>query len=213
RVRGAGRAARAARRPRTGQPAARAHGAGGRRHLPARRRHARTQPHLAGRAVGRRHHVVLWRAGVHLPPAHALPGGPVTVLVEFDGVGFAYAQPERGREAGFALDGVSFAIARGEVFGVIGPNSAGKTTLLRLLTRVATPERGDIRLEGRPLRGLPHADLALRVAVVPQDAPRPFPFSVEQLVLMGRYPHGPGRFFESDEDRALADAAMDATGI
>jgi len=137
----------------------------------------------------------------------------VTVLVEFDGVGFAYAQPERGREGGFALDGVSFAIAPGEVFGVIGPNSAGKTTLLRLLTRVVTPERGDIRVGGRRLSSLPHAELARWVAVVPQDAPRPFPFSVEQLVLMGRYPHGPGRFFESDEDRALANAAMDATGV
>jgi iron complex transport system ATP-binding protein len=137
----------------------------------------------------------------------------VTALVEFDGVGFTYAQPERAREGGFALHGVSFAIARGEVFGVIGPNSAGKTTLLRLLTRVVTPARGDVRLEGRPLGSLPHAELARRVAVVPQDAPRPFPFSVEQLVLMGRYPHGPGRFFESDEDRALADAAMEATGV
>jgi iron complex transport system ATP-binding protein len=48
---------------------------------------------------------------------------------------------------------------------------------------------------------------------VPQDAPRPFPFSVEQLVLMGRYPHAPGRFFESEADRAQADAAMEATGV
>jgi iron complex transport system ATP-binding protein len=137
----------------------------------------------------------------------------VSVLVEFAGVGFTYPQPERTREAGFTLADVSFAIEAGEVFGVIGPNSAGKTTLLRLLTRVVSPERGEVRLAGRPLARLAHAELARRVAVVPQDAPRPFPFSVEQLVLMGRYPHGPGRFFESDEDRALAYAAMEATGV
>jgi len=137
----------------------------------------------------------------------------MTALVEFSGVGFTYAQPERTRGGGFTLADVSFAIAAGEIFGVIGPNSAGKTTLLRLLTRVVTPERGEVRLEGRPLARLAHAELARRVAVVPQDAPRPFPFSVEQLVLMGRYPHGPGRFFESDEDRALARAAMAATGV
>ena len=137
----------------------------------------------------------------------------VQPLVEFDDVAFAYPQPERSREGGFSLDGVSFAIEAGEVFGVIGPNSAGKTTLLRLLTRVVAAGRGQVRLDGRPIRHLPHAELARQIAVVPQDAPRPFPFSVEQLVLMGRYPHAPGRFFENEEDRRLAAAAMEATGV
>jgi iron complex transport system ATP-binding protein len=134
-------------------------------------------------------------------------------LVEFDAVSFAYPQPERRREGGFSLTGVSFAIAAGEVFGVIGPNSAGKTTLLRLLTRVVAAGAGEVRLDGRAIRSLEHAELARQIAVVPQDAPRPFPFSVEQLVLMGRYPHAPGRFFESERDRSLATAAMEATGV
>jgi iron complex transport system ATP-binding protein len=134
-------------------------------------------------------------------------------LVEFHDVAFAYPPPARRRGSGFSLAGVSFAIEAGEVFGVIGPNSAGKTTLLRLLTRVVVPTRGEVRLDGRPLATLAHADVARHVAVVPQEAPRPFPFSVEQLVLMGRYPHGPGRFFESDADRQQALAAMDATGV
>ena len=134
-------------------------------------------------------------------------------LVEFAGVGFGYPRPERSREGGFSLTDVSFAIEPGEIFGVIGPNSAGKTTLLRLLTRVVASDHGEIRLGGRPIAPMAHAELARQVAVVPQEAPRPFPFTVEQLVLMGRYPHGPGRFFENDEDRALARAAMAATGV
>ena len=134
-------------------------------------------------------------------------------LVEFAGVGFGYPRPERAREGGFSLSDVSFAIESGEIFGVIGPNSAGKTTLLRLLTRVVGADRGEIRLAGRPIAPMAHAELARQVAVVPQDSPRPFPFTVEQLVLMGRYPHGPGRFFENDEDRALARAAMAATSV
>jgi iron complex transport system ATP-binding protein len=131
-------------------------------------------------------------------------------LVEFAGVGFGYPRPERSREGGFSVTDVSFAIEPGEIFGVIGPNSAGKTTLL---TRVVAAERGEIRLAGRPIAPMAHAELARQVAVVPQDSPRPFPFTVEQLVLMGRYPHGPGRFFENDEDRALARAAMAATSV
>ena len=134
-------------------------------------------------------------------------------LVEFDEVAFAYPQPEPSRAGAFSLAAVSFAIEAGEVFGVIGPNSAGKTTLLRLLTRVVAAGRGQVRLDGRPIQHLAHAELARQIAVVPQDAPRPFPFSVEQLVLMGRYPHAPGRFFESDADRAQARAAMEATGV
>jgi ABC-type cobalamin/Fe3+-siderophores transport system ATPase subunit len=137
----------------------------------------------------------------------------VTPLVEFVDVAFAYPQPGRRGRGGFSLAGVSFAIAEGEVFGVIGPNSAGKTTLLRLLTRVVAADRGEVRVDGRPVRRLAHAELARQIAVVPQDAPRPFPFSVEQLVLMGRYPHAPGRFFESEADRAQADVAMEATGV
>lgn len=133
-------------------------------------------------------------------------------LVEFVDVGFAYARAERDGRA-FALDGVSFGIAAGEVFGVVGPNSAGKTTLLRLLTRVLAPARGAVLLDGRPVNTLGRSELARAVAVVPQDMPRPFPFTVEELALMGRYPHRPGRFFEDADDRAIAREAMAATDV
>ena len=56
-------------------------------------------------------------------------------------------------------------------------------------------------------------DLARQVAVVPQDLPSEFPFTVEQLVLMGRFPFGPHRYFESAEDIAVARDAMAATGV
>ncbi len=135
----------------------------------------------------------------------------MTPLVEFRDVAFAYARPAQRRERAFAFPGLSFAVERGEVFGVIGPNSAGKTSLLRLLTRVLAPQRGEIRLGARRVSELAAWELAREVAVVPQEAPRPFPFTVEQLVLMGRYPHAPRRFFESPADAAAARAAMAAT--
>jgi len=104
-------------------------------------------------------------------------------------------------------------MAPGEIVGVIGPNSAGKTTLIRLITRVLTPSAGEIVLHGRPLASLSAWELACQVAVVPQEVPPALRFSVEQLVLMGRYPHAPGRFFESAEDLTIAREAMAATGV
>src|SRR5262249_32226923 len=101
----------------------------------------------------------------------------------------------------------------GEVVGVMGRNCAGKRTLIRLLTKVLAPLRGEISLDGVSLASLSRWELARHVAVVPQDVPPALPFTVEQLVLLGRYPHGPRRFFETPADRAAARAAMAATGV
>jgi len=135
------------------------------------------------------------------------------MLAEFRGVAFAYPASAERRTRPFAIEELSFDIAAGEIVGVIGPNSSGKTTLIRLLTRVLEPGSGEIRLEGVPVRRLSRVDLARRVAVVPQGILPQFPFTVGELVLMGRYPHDPGRYFESPRDRTVAREAMEATGV
>lgn len=129
------------------------------------------------------------------------------------GVDFAYAAERRRRGRPFALSAITFTLTPGELLGVIGPNSAGKTTLIRLLTRVLEPTAGDIRLDGTSLRRLARSELARHVAVVPQDVPQALVFTVEQVVLMGRYPHAPRRFFETAADVAIARAAMELTGV
>jgi iron complex transport system ATP-binding protein len=135
------------------------------------------------------------------------------MLLEFRSVSFAYPTAGERRARPFALSQVSLEIAPGEIVGVIGPNSSGKTTLVRLLTRVVEPAAGEIRLEGTPIGQLTRTDLARRVGVVPQGIVAAVPFNVGDLVLMGRYPHGPGRYFESPLDREAARAAMAATGV
>jgi iron complex transport system ATP-binding protein len=137
----------------------------------------------------------------------------VTPLVELSGVGYRYPGGDRGGRTAFVLTDVSLALAPGEVLGVVGPNSAGKTTLIRLITRVLEPQRGEVRFDGVASPRLLRAALARQVAVVPQDLPPALPFTVEQLVLMGRYPHAPRRFFESAEDRRIARQAMARTGV
>lgn len=137
----------------------------------------------------------------------------MTPLLELRAVEFAYPAGERRRGRPFTLAGLSFTSAPGEILGVIGPNSAGKTTLVRLITKVLEPAAGEIRLGGAPLSRLTRWELARHVAVVPQDVPPGLPFTVEQVVLMGRYPHAPRRFFETAKDLAVARAAMALTEV
>lgn len=114
---------------------------------------------------------------------------------------------------GRVLVGVSFTVAAGEILGVIGPNSAGKTTLLRLLSRVLVVEAGRILLFGRDLTAMPKREVAREVAVVPQEFQVAFPFTVEQVVAMGRYPHTHGIGLENPDDRHVVQQVLHETGI
>ncbi len=114
--------------------------------------------------------------------------------------------------AGLGLEGVSFAVSPGELVGVVGPNTAGKSTLLRLLSKVLLPQRGRIRLAGRDIATMGRLALARRVAVVPQEFQVAFPFSVGEVVLMGRYPHTGGAAW-APRDRQAAWEAIETMGI
>lgn len=127
-------------------------------------------------------------------------------IFEVEGLGFSYS-------GGFVLKGLSFEVAEGEVLGVVGPNSVGKTTLLRLLSKVLLPQEGSVRLLGKEMKTLSRMEVAKVVAVVPQDVQSAFPFTVLQMVLMGRHPHSRAFFFEGGEDLMIAEEAMRATGV
>ena len=112
-----------------------------------------------------------------------------------------------------AIADVSLSLAAGEMLGIIGPNGSGKSTLLRLLSGVLEPERGEIRLQGCALSAYARRDLARMIAVVTQDTVIEFPFSVTEVVLMGRSPHLGRLAFENDRDLRVAREAMQRTGV
>ena len=116
-------------------------------------------------------------------------------------------------KTGQGLADVTFSLAAGELFGIVGPNSAGKSTLLKLLSKVLTPHSGRILIDEEDIVRQSRLLLARSVAVVPQAFQVAFPFTVEEVVLMGRYPHAAAGDWARSGDRAVARLAMQATGI
>ena len=114
----------------------------------------------------------------------------------------------------WALDGLSFQVAEGEVLGIVGPNGSGKTSLLKMLARLTSPQQGGIDLFERDLAGMAQEEIARVVGLVQQDTQQLFPFRVAETVLMGRFPHRPrsrwgsGFGWERAEDLAIAEEAM-----
>ena len=112
----------------------------------------------------------------------------------------------RARDISIVED-ISFDVSAGELIAVMGRNGAGKSTLLDLLAGVRRPSGGAIELSGRPLGAWGSAERARIIGHLPQSIPSELPFTVEQVVLMGRYPHA-DRWFESDADRDAVASAM-----
>ena len=111
------------------------------------------------------------------------------------------------------LRDLSFGIKRGAFFTIIGPNGAGKTTLLRLLAGIDKPASGTIEILGKPVGDYRRKTLARRMALVPQLSQVDFPFTVREVVQMGRTPHLGLLGLPSAQDRHIVAQAMRFTGI
>jgi iron complex transport system ATP-binding protein len=110
------------------------------------------------------------------------------------------------------LRGVSLEIPGAGIVGILGPNGSGKTTLLRIFAGTRRPQRGTMTLDDMPLAVFSRAELARRMAVVPQETHLAFDYTVAEVAIMGRYPHLGAFEIEGPADIAIVDEVLASTG-
>ncbi len=123
-------------------------------------------------------------------------------MIRCDAVTFGY-RPDKP-----IVRQLSWSVGRGQLVAVVGPNGAGKSTLIRLLLGLVPPDAGTLTIGGREIGRYRRDEFARTVAAVLQDEPFEFPFTVGEIVMLGRVPHLGWLGFESAHDRRVADDAM-----
>lgn len=105
------------------------------------------------------------------------------------------------------LQDISFDLASGETLGILGPNGAGKSTLLNLLCGATGVTAGRFELHGQEATNWSIAQRARAMAILPQQSALNFPYTVEEVILLGRTPHASG----AKADAEVLEAVMLAT--
>jgi ribose transport system ATP-binding protein len=137
-----------------------------------------------------------------------LPNGSPT-LVEMRAISKAFGAIQ-------ALDGVSLSISRGEVLGLVGDNSAGKSTLMKILTGAYQPDAGQIRIDGHRIElTSPHDSRRLGIEMVYQDFALCGNLDVATNIYLGRWPTRGGLVqagrMEAEARQILQDLGVDAS--
>ena len=118
-----------------------------------------------------------------------------------------------GYDKKIVAENLTVAIPDGELTVIIGPNACGKSTLLRTLSRLVSPLKGQVLLDGNAIAHYATKEVARRLGLLPQSSNAPAGISVSELVARGRYPHQSlfGRWRQEDE--TAVQQAMQATGV
>jgi iron complex transport system ATP-binding protein len=99
------------------------------------------------------------------------------------------------------LDQINLTIRDNQITALIGANGAGKSTLLGVLSRLLTPTKGDILLDGVPLSEMKTKDIAKKIAILKQTNQLHIRITIRDLVSFGRFPHSQGRLKAEDIEK------------
>ncbi len=103
-------------------------------------------------------------------------------IISLENVTFSYSsQP--------VLQEVNLSIPQGKFIGIIGPNGSGKTTMLKLISGILTPQKGVIKIFQQDIRKISRKKIAQIISMVPQESYITYNYKVKEVVFMGRIPY------------------------
>jgi len=139
-------------------------------------------------------------------PAFCTPGSSVSKpFLQVKDVRYRYG------ESSWELNIPRFSVTAREIVAILGPNSSGKSTLLRIAAGILRPRRGEVILEGSEIGRMDRRWIARRLGYLPQNVASQFDYTVGEVVRMGRYPHLSGLGTLGDSDLEAVDRSLHRT--
>lgn len=132
----------------------------------------------------------------------------MTKLVDVKNISFSY-----DKDSPAVFENISFSIEKGDVLCVLGPNGTGKTTLIKCINGLHKVNEGEVYLNGANIQNLSFRDISRTVGYIPQGHVPSFPFTVFDVVLMGRSPYVNITSSPKEKDRKIAMNALETLGI
>ncbi len=127
-------------------------------------------------------------------------------MLEIKNIYFTYPA---GVQQDYTLADITIDIGKGEFIGIFGPNGSGKSTLLKIVSGLIKPQKGVVNLLGTGLNNLKKQEIAARIAFVPQASATIFPYTLYEIIAMGRTPYLGIMGFETREDHEKIQNALD----
>lgn len=132
-------------------------------------------------------------------------------ILELNNINFNYS--EKDNPNNFNLSDVNLKIYQGDFISLLGPNGCGKSTLLKLIANILKPTSGVTKIYGEHYSSIKRREFAKNVAFVPQNSGTNFPYSIYEIVMMGRSPYLNFLGIEDQIDRKLVIDTLDLLEI